>query len=463
MLLGFVILYLALNILLGVLVSKRIHNANDFLTAGRKLPLALSSFALFALWYGSETIFGASSVFMEEGLYGVIEDPFGAALCLFLFAAFFARRLYRLNIWTLGDLFRLKYGRRIELVASVFMILSFFGYTAAQLVALGILFQSIVSMELSTAILISAVVVGFYTVIGGMWAISVADFFQSIVIITGLSWVVFVLLDKAGGFSAVIEAAPEGFFRFTPKSATPLEWSQYLGAWATLGLGSLASQDIFQRFNAARTERISVISGFLGAGIYLVFAMLPLIIGLIIKVSFPEYLEEDTQLSIPAMIQDHTSLPVQVLLLGALMSAIFSTCSGAILAPASLLSENVIRPWFARSAPDETILRITRISVVLIVIVSSLLALGRQDIYDLVGESSVLGLVSILVPMCFALFSAKTSRTGALLSMVLGFTGWFLAEYVVESAFPALFIGAFVSLSAYVAGMVVDHLKSPLR
>lgn len=452
MLLGFVMLYLLANVAIGVVVSKRIHNSNDFLTAGRKLPLALSSFALFALWYGSETIFGASGVFMEEGLYGVIEDPFGAALCLIIFAAVFARRLYRMNIWTLGDLFREKFGKQIELIGSLFMILSFFGYAAAQLVALGILFQSITEIDLVTGIWISAVVVGFYTVIGGMWAISLADFFQSIVIILGLSWVVFVLLDDAGGLESLISRAPEGFFRFTPTSHEPLSWAKYFSAWATLGLGSLASQDIFQRFNAAKSEQVSVRSGYLGAGLYLIFAMFPLIIGLIIRVQYPEYMTEDTQLSIPSLIKNHTTLPVQVLLLGALMSAIFSTCSGAILAPASLLAENIIRPRFLKNKSDKNILKFTRGSVVFIVLISAGLAMARQDIYELVGEASVLGLVSILVPMCFALFSKKLSKLAALLSMGMGFGVWFITAYVLVTEFPPLIFGGLASLGGYYIG-----------
>jgi SSS family transporter len=460
MLIAFVSLYLLANIGIGVVVSRRIHNSNDFLTAGRQLPLALSSFALFALWYGSETIFGASSVFMEEGLFGVIEDPFGAALCLLLFATFFARRLYRMNIWTLGDLFRQKFGKTTELMASVFMILSFFGYAAAQLVALAILFQVLAGVSMITGILISALVVGIYTVIGGMWAISVADFFQSIVIILGLSWVVYVLLDDVGGLAPLMEQAPEGFFRFTPKTHTPVSWSNYFAAWATLGLGSLASQDIFQRFNAAKSEKTSVLSGYIGAGLYLVFAMFPLIIGLIIRIAYPEYMENDTQLSIPTLIKNHTTLPVQVLLMGALMSAIFSTCSGAILAPASLLAENIIKPRIRREISGREMLRYTRLSVIFIVLISSFLAVSRQDIYELVGESSVLGLVSILVPMCFALFTNKVSSLAAIFSMITGFIVWFLAAYIVGTAFPPLILGGLGSLAAYFAGF---YIKRKLR
>ncbi len=70
--------------------------------AGRSLPITLSAAALFATWFGSETVFGASSEFLKGGLYSVIEDPFGASLCLVLFGLFFARKLYGMNLLTLG-------------------------------------------------------------------------------------------------------------------------------------------------------------------------------------------------------------------------------------------------------------------------------------------------------------------------------------------------------------------------
>jgi Na+/proline symporter len=79
--------------------------------AGRSLPIVVSTTALFATWFGSETVFGASSEFLEGGLYATIEDPFGASLCLLLFGLFFARKLYQMNLLTLGDYFRVRFGR----------------------------------------------------------------------------------------------------------------------------------------------------------------------------------------------------------------------------------------------------------------------------------------------------------------------------------------------------------------
>ena len=102
-----IIIYLVITLLIGFWASRKVNNTKDFVVAGRQLPTYMAAAALFATWFGSETIMGASSEFVEHGLIGVIEDPFGAALCLILVGAFYARPLYRMNILTFNDFFKL--------------------------------------------------------------------------------------------------------------------------------------------------------------------------------------------------------------------------------------------------------------------------------------------------------------------------------------------------------------------
>src|SRR5690606_7697491 len=172
---------LALTPAVGGAATRLVLTSGDFINASRRLPFLLSSMALFALWYGSETVFGASSEFMQHGLIGVIEDPFGGFLCLLLFGLFLVRPLYRLNILTLGDLFRQRYGAHVESVAAFCMILTFVGYIAAQLIALSRLFESVFGLTQNQGLLLSAAIVTAYTSAGGMWAVSLTDFVQSLV------------------------------------------------------------------------------------------------------------------------------------------------------------------------------------------------------------------------------------------------------------------------------------------
>lgn len=458
MLLVFVLIYILVTVVVGLAASRLVKTSGDFILAGRKLPFTLSAFALFALWFGSETIFGASSEFIQHGFLGVIEDPFGGASCLVLYAIFFVKPIYKLNLLTLGDLFRKAYGRKVELVAAFFMILTFFGYIAAQLVALGILLHIITGLSMPVCILISAVIVSMYTIAGGMWAISITDFLQSIVIMAGLVWVAIKLGDMAGGFEQVIAAAPEGFFRFVPRETRAFSWIEYFAAWMVIGLGSIPSQDIFQRANSARSLKVAINSTYFGAFIYLLFAMFPLFIGLAARVLFPEMMQFDAQHVLPQVILQHTSLWVQVIFFGALISAIFSTCSGAILAPSSIISENLVRPVFGKNWSDKKFLLVLRVSVLFMTIISTLLALARSNIYELVAQSSILGMVSLLVPMVVAIYFKRfISGTAAMYSMITGLLSWFAFEYIwlveISSFLPALLAG----IMAYILGVLVSR------
>ena len=117
-----VILYFVVTLTIGFIASRQVKTTGDFINAGRNLHPAVNTAALFALWFGSETVFGASAEFSEHGFSGVIEDPLGGVLCLLLVGIFFSKRLYRLNIYTIGDLFRIKYGPGVELLLSLIHI-----------------------------------------------------------------------------------------------------------------------------------------------------------------------------------------------------------------------------------------------------------------------------------------------------------------------------------------------------
>ena len=279
MLLVSVALYIFFTLLIGVAASRWVTNARDFVLAGRRLPLFLASSALFATWFGSETVLGASSEFVSYGLIGVVEDPFGAALCLLLVGLLVARPLYRLNILTFCDFYRDRFGTRTELLSSLCMVPSYFGWIAAQLVAIGIIFQVVAGISIVWGIVIGTLVVVVYTYIGGLWAVSVTDFLQTIVILTGLIWLAVDLTEAAGGLAKVVDRTPPGFFRFWPE-ADLTSMSHYVAAWITIGLGSIPQQDVFQRVMAARTEQTAVRASYIASLMYLSIGLIPLLIGL---------------------------------------------------------------------------------------------------------------------------------------------------------------------------------------
>ena len=425
--------------------------------AGRSLPLMLSSTALFATWFGSETVFGASAQFLEGGLFAVIEDPFGAVLCLVLFGTFFARKLYNMNLLTLGDFFKVKYGRKTELVASIFLAPPYIGYIAAQLVAMGLILHAVTGIPLWQGVVTSSLVVTIYTYIGGMWAISITDFVQTIVIIVGLVVLAIILGSKAGGVMHVLSQVPAENFRFLPE-ADLSSVASYIAAWAVLGLGSIPSQDVFQRSMSSRSATTAVRSFYIAAGMYLTIAMLPLFISLCTKYLYPDQIEGDPQLALPNMVIRHTPLGIQMLFFGSLLSAIMSTTSAAILAPAAIFSENLVKPLARHRFSDKQLLMVTKISVLIFSVSATVMACLRSNIYELVGESSILTLVSLFAPLVLGLYWRKASAGGAILSMMLGIVTWIIFE-VFQHTWPSLIPATIVSLIAMVAGSLMWPIK----
>lgn len=455
MLLSFVILYLLLTLIIGLYAARKVKNSSDYAVAGRKLPLYMVSCGLFATWFGSETIMGASGEFVEKGVLGIIEDPLGASLCLFLVGMFYAKPLYRMNLLTFSDYFKQRYGGKAEFISAVFMIPSYFSWIAAQLVAMAFVLQSIAGLPFEVGVITCAGVVVVYTYFGGMWSVSITDAMQTVLIVLGLLILFVVVWDKVGGWERVQEHVAPDFWRLTP---TRGNWMLYFSAWITIGWGSIPQQDVFQRVLGAKSEDTAVKGAFLASGMYLSVALLPLFIALGARILYPEV--ENTQMLIPHMVMTHMGLGLQVLTFGALLSAILSTCSGAILAPATVFAENLLKPLFPLT--DRQLLRAMRSAVLGITVISMFLALYKQHIFELVAESSAFSLVALFVPLTAGLYWKKSSAWGAVLSMVLGTGVWAYFEWF-PGTYPSLLYGLGASVLSMVAGTVVQRRYGPLR
>lgn len=452
-----VIAYLVISLIIGLWAAKRVQTENDFVSAGRNLPLLLATTTVFGTWFGSETVLGASSEFAEKGMSGVVEDPFGASLCLVLVAMFFARPLYRLNLLTFGDFYKVTFGRRAEFVSAIFLILSYLGWVAAQMVACGIIIHAVMpGVSVEIGITVSALVVFGCTATGGLWSVSITDFFHVIIILIGLIACAAVLIPEAGGLTGIINAQPEGFFSFHPDRSFN-GWLVHIAAWITIGLGSIPQQDVYQRVMASKTEKIAVRSSYLGALMYLTIAFIPLLLTLCAKILVVDP-SGDPQMLLPDLILQHTNTGIQILFFGALLSAVLNAACGALLAPSVILSENLLLPRLKKDPGDKGRLRLMRWSVIIVGCVSLGMALLRKDIYELVGEASMISLVGLFVPLCAGLFFRNRNEIAAIASMIGGAGTWLLCGSL-ETETPPLLFG----LGAALVLMLLISVLLPLR
>lgn len=461
MLVWFVVIYLALSIALGLAASLRVRNSVDYITAGRHLPMPVVFATVFATWFGAETVLGISGTFMDEGFAGLISDPLGASLCLVLFGLFFARPLYRQKLLTIGDFYRRRYSRGVELVTSLCIALSYLGWVSAQVVALGLVFNVLTEGAISKehGMMIGAAVVTLYTLFGGMWSVAVTTFVQMIVIIGGLLWISAMASDMAGGVSYVVQHAAEaGKFKFLP-DFNAVEMLAFIAALLTMGFGSIPQQDVFQRANSAKTENVAV-WGTVGGGVaYFLFAGVPLFLAYAGTLVDPNLVsrvsEQDPQLVIPALVYYHLPLYAQIIFYGALLSVIMSTASGTLLAPSVTIAENVLRGALPKMS-DRAFLWMTRGIVLLFGIGVTLYSLASENtIHHMVEEAYKVTLVAAFVPLVAGIYWKRATTQGAALAIVFGIAIWLTCEVVAADAMVA---PQLAGLLASFFGMAVGSL-----
>jgi solute:Na+ symporter, SSS family len=468
MLIASVVLYLLVTIAIGLWAARRVHNARDYLVAGRSLPLYMSAATVFATWFGAETVLSVSATFAKDGLGGIVADPFGASFCLVFVALFFARAFYRMDLLTIGDFYRKRYNKTVEVITSVAITASYLGWTSAQLTALGLVFWVLSggAISLNTGILIGAAIVVVYTIFGGMWSVALTDLFQSVVILVGLTAVAWLVGDMAGGPAKVIAAASEaGKFEFWPKAGAK-EWLAFLAAWMTLAIGSIPQQDVFQRVTSAKDENTAVRGTLIGAAVYFCFAFVPIFIAfaaLVIDPSFAKlFAAEDAreiQRILPDLILARTPVWAQILFFGALLSAILSTASGALIAPTSLFTENVVRPFF-RGMSDRQFMLLLRVILITFTLAALLFALNsKSTMYEMVQNAYKVTLVSCIVPLAAGIFWKRANVPGAVLSVVFGLVSWTIAEWATtdDTVVPAQLVGLAFSIVGMVLGALVPR------
>jgi Na+/proline symporter len=421
---------------------------------------------VFATWFGAETVLGISATFLEEGFRGLISDPLGSSICLILFGLVFARPLYRMNLITLGDFFRIRYNRQTELLLSICIIVSYLGWVSAQITALGLTFNVLSNDLISTkeGMLIGAAVVLIYTLFGGMWSVALTTLVQMVVIVIGLLLVASNAAEQAGGVASVIsKASAEGKFDFLPKLDL-LDMLGWIAALLTMALGSIPQQDVFQRVNAAKNEAVAVWGTILGGCAYFFFAAVPLFLAYSANIIDPamveKYLAGDSQMILPTLILNHMPFFIQVIFFGALISVIMSTASGTLLAPSVTFTENILK-GFSPGMSDKQFLWATRLTVfVFTSIVTYYAFVTDSRIHTMVENAYRITLAGAFVPLVAGLFWKRASNLGALLAIFFGLSVWIVLEITgIEEPVEPQLLGLIASLFGMVLGSYISPKK----
>lgn len=462
MLLWFVIIYWVISVAIGLWAARRVHNTKDFAIAGRHLPFYMVTATVFATWFGSETVLGIPATFLQEGLHGVVADPFGSSMCLILVGLFFAAPLYRMKLLTIGDFYKQRYGRCVEVLTTIAIVISYLGWVGAQITALGLVFNVVSGGEISklAGMWIGSGTILIYTVFGGMWAVAITDLLQMIIICIGMLFIGGEVSSMVGGVGAVVEhARAAGKFEFWP-SLDLKEIIAFAAAWMTMMFGSIPQQDVFQRVQSSKTIKIAVWGSVLGGSLYFVFAFVPMFLAYSATLIDPKMvnglIEKDPQMILPTLVLEHAPLLAQVMFFGALLSAIKSCASATLLAPSVTFTENILRPMFSHLS-DQKLLRLMRIVTLSFTLMVTLYAINSKlSIFKMVENAYQITLVMAFVPLACGVYWKRATNQGALLAIFMGLFTWITMLILTEDPLiPAQFAG----LIASAVGMVVGSLS----
>ncbi|MEY4007681.1 MAG: hypothetical protein RLZZ467_713 [Gemmatimonadota bacterium] len=445
--------FLGLQLGIGMYLSKRIASEADYLIGGRSLGYTLTTFSLFATWFGAETVIGSSTTIYGEGFSLASPEPFGYGLCLVLMGALLARPLWNRGLTTLADLYRQRFGTGVERLAAVLLIPSSVLWAGAQIRAFGQVLATASLLTPETGITVAALFVVAYTMYGGLLADAVTDVLQGIILTIGLVVTLWAVVSRVGGpAEAVHLLATTDRVNLTPAAAGPV-WLA-VEAWAIPVIGSLTATEIVSRVIAARTATVAQRSSLAAGAMYMLVGSIPVVIALlagalVTDLSNPEQL-------LPTIARDSLPPVLFAVFAGGLIAAILSTVDSTLLVASGLLSHNLIVPL--AKVQDEAIkVRIARAGVVGFGVLAWFLALNSDGVFALVEQASALGSTGVVVTVGFGLFTRAGSPRTAALTLLTGVTSY-LAATVLAHPTPFL-LSLACALAAWTLGWLVDTVR----
>ncbi len=407
--------------------------AAELIVAGRSMPMWIAMLTMTATWVDGGYLLGTAEGVYKSSLASGLQGGLCFGISLILGGIFFAGVMRRYGFTTLIDPFEARFGRTWAAVLFLPALAGEIFWSAELLVAIGSTFGVILGMELSTAILLSAIVVTLYTMLGGMWSVAYTDVFQLGLVAVGLAFALPYAIGEAGGLSQswtnYIAARPDRGGLLPPLQANGSFWTtqSIIGWWDVslmLVFGGIPWNCYFQRVLSCQTPRKaqwhSILAGLLTIG----FTIPPLLLGIAaFGYNWPQELLSRLQANpaetLPFILRHVVPPAVGILGLAAIIGAVTSSFSSSILSAGSMFSWNCMKRlvWPSLSVTDMK--RVIRGSILLLGLVAAVMALKVQSVQALWFFSSDLVFVLLFPQLLFALFDKRVNRTGSIVAFVV--------------------------------------------
>ena len=421
-------------LVVGWLAARKVKDgsAADLIIAGRSMPLLLATLTMTATWVDGGYLLGTSEGVYRSSIASGLQGGVCFGISLILGGIFFARRMRALQFTTLIDPFEARFGKRWAVVLFLPALAGEIFWSAELLVAIGSTFGAMLGMQLATAIVISAIVVIAYTMVGGMWSVAYTDAFQLGLVVFGVLIAIPFALQSAGGFSAAFDlylTSRSDRGGVIPPFETTAFWSKaaVINWWDVslmLVLGGIPWNCYFQRVLACRTPSRAVWHSILAGLLTIALTVPPLLLGIAaFSYAWPTelkgVLEATPSLTLPMLLKHMVPPVVGLIGFGAIIGAVTSSFSSSILSAASMISWNGVKRLLVPQLTVVQMKRLIRGSVVVLGACAVIMSLKVQSVQALWFFTSDLVFVLLFPQLVCALYDSKVNRIGSIVAFCI--------------------------------------------
>lgn len=421
-----IIIILYMTIIMGVAVvssKRKVKNSKDFLLAGRSLgPFALAGTLAATEIGGGSTVGVAAKAYGDWGLsagWYVICCGMGIFL-----VSFVAPTLRKAMATTIPEIMERRYGKPSHVVTTTLSIIALFIATAVQIIATSTIISVVTGTSLKKTIVIAAVVITIYTMLGGLVSVAATDIIHIIFITVGMTVAMPIIVKNAGGWAEVKSLLPEGQL-----GLTKVGWKTIIGLILMYFMTFSTGQEAVQRYFAAKNEKVAKTGSFLCALIMAAYGFVPAIIGLVALAKFPG-IDPNNAMATAAI--NFTPTIVAGIVLASICAATMSSASGNMIAVSTLFTKDVYQRYLKKDATDAQLMKMSKSVIVFVGVVSLIIALTNTQIIPLLVFAFTIRSAGPFAAFIFGLLYEKATVNAGFSSLICGSIAAFIWQYLNE-------------------------------
>ncbi len=398
--------YFAALMTVGIIGTKKAKTSEMYMVAGRNLGVFMFFGCLTAVFLGGSSTIGTAQLGYENGVSGVW-FVFSMGLGIMLFGLLLYKRVTGYQLMTISEFLGKRFNTGAKLIGATVAAIYALMVSVTQVIAIGSILNAVFGWDLTVSMLVGGGIVFFYTVLGGMWSVSMTDIIQFSVMTVGIFFVMLPFsLSKAGGWGQLTTQLPSAFFDFSAIGF--MEIVQYILLYT---LGMMVGQDIWQRYFTAKNINVARTGGIL-VGVYsLIYSLAMCVIGMCAVIVLPDI--ENTQNVFSLMAFETLPSGLLGIVFAAVASAIMSTASGTLLASSTLIAKDILKDHFFQNISDQQFLFISRVTTLAAGTAAIAIALWIQELLVAMDVAYAVLAGSIFVPIVLGMFWKKVTPKAA--------------------------------------------------